>query len=406
MKYYPKILLIMVFLCVGKMNAQPLYIQGGTIYTMTGNPIHNGIIRIEEGKITYVGRRITIPGDAPVLDATGKYITPGFISANSHLGVAPESLFTSAHSQPVTPDYNIIDAVNLQDPGFSEAVLYGITTLNIMPDSPRPLPGVGCLLKTGGRHFQSRVLRRESALEINLVQENRPSRGTRERSLSKEVETMLLIRNFLKQASEIKQTRESMTVPYSDYEITGQMQTLLRAINQEIPVMIYARRPTEIERALSLVEDFGFRPVYVGLEDIDQIWERFQNTSIDLVTGPVIPESTLGAENGITLPLVKQMLDRNFRIQLQTGISDEAGSGSIRDMIYQVTQLLRLGFSLEDALKTITIIPAKMFGVSDRIGTIEVGKDADLNIYSELPLTDQGIPDFVFINGEIVTEAQ
>ena len=385
--------------------AQPeiTYIDGGTIYTMAGEVIENGIVRMEEGKITYVGRRIAIPKDAIVLDATDKYITPGFILAHSTIGI-PEPRSSEISLAPVTPDYRIHDILNLDDPGFAEATMHGITAINTMPRPTRPISGVGVLVKTQGEVFINQVIRKKSALSINLVQKSQAITSERERSLASEVEAIILIRNWLQEASRLQNARENISAGYSDFDIDGHTVNLLKAINHELPTFIYANSPTEIERGISLYEDFNLQVVFVGMNQINKIWDRFTEWKPPIITGPLdlFPQEDWFLP--VTLGRVDTLFQRNFPCHLQVDEFGLYGHGGVRNLVYQAAMLQKIGLSDVEAMQTITTIPAQILGVEDQLGTIEIGKDADLNIFSDQPLTSLALPDLVIIDGRVVNE--
>lgn len=397
----------LLFIWAGVLSGQtePLYIVGGNIITMTGQNLENGLIRIEGGKITYIGRRLSIPNSAMQLDAHGKYITPGFILAHSRLGVVPENPRDTSLAA-ITPGYRVLDQINLDDPGFKEARLHGITTVNVMPYSRRPMPGIGALLKTGGRGFQSRLITDQSALSIFLEKGAREVPAPQERSLASEVEVILKIRSSFQKALDLKRARENLITNASSLDITEHMEVLIRALNQEIPVMIYADTPTEIERGISLNEDFELEPIFVNMRGMTQLWDRLQNEIVNIIPGPLgetnLPEWLSPVEDS----LIPEVLDRRFRVQILVNDFGLEGTGGVRNVVYQAARLQQWEIPTETALATLTVNPAKMLGVIERLGTLEVGKDADLNIFSDPPLSVQSLPDIVIINGEIVTEAQ
>ncbi|HKJ69923.1 MAG TPA: amidohydrolase family protein, partial [bacterium] len=368
--------------------------------------IDNGIIRIESGKITYIGRRLNIPSTALQMDATDKFITPGFIVAHSTIGLSADHFTADSTQDLVTPGYRVIDHLDLADPGFAEASLHGITTVNIMPYSKRPIAGVGVLIKTDGTRFWDRVIDRTSALSIFLIQDQVTSVVERERSLASEVEAILEIRTNLQRALELKQSRDNIAGTPSDEGISGHLEVLLNALNQEIPVMIYARTPTEIERGISLYEDFDLHPIFVNMGLVDQLVERFVGQAIDFIPGPVEQAASQQWMAPVEFGLIGDLFRQKFRTQILVNDFGVEGSGGIRNLLYQAAVLQRLGVSSEEALRSITVYPAEMLGVDDRLGTIEVGKDADLNIFSAPPLEMQTVPDIVIINGEVVTEAR
>lgn len=401
--------LISIVICIlfsaGLIAAQhgDLYIHGGTIYTMAGNPIEDGVIRVEDGKITYVGRRLKIPSEALTLDATGKVITPGFILAFSHLGLTQES---EVKESPITPGYRALDIVNLEDPGFAEARTHGITAVNIMPPDKRPVPGVGVVLKTGGADFRTRIVKNPSALSINLVASYQPYKNFRGIGFSSEVADIIALRSRLNEAKKYRNGKQNGDANNSTSLAELHHSMFLKAINQEIPVMITAESPTEIERGLSLAEDFDFKPIFVGVHSIENLWSRFNAPYKHLVVESSINNSTSSELSPISDEALLQLFERNFHPQIAIDESGYEEAGAVRYYPLQASILQRLGVSLETALKTLTVYPAEMLNLQDKLGTIEVGKDADLIIFNEGPLTIHALPDFVIIDGQIISEGR
>jgi len=383
-----------------------LYIHGGTIYTMAGTPIEDGVIRVEDGKITYVGRRLKIPPDALTLDATDKVITPGFILAFSHLGMNTQQQLIAAKESPITPGYRALDIVNLEDPGFAEARTHGITAVNIMPPDERPVPGVGVVMKTGGDDFKKRIVKNPSALSINLVASYQPYESFRGIGFSSEVADIVALRSRLNEAKKYRNGKLNTGLDNSQSSPELHDSMFLKAINQEIPVMITAESPTEIERGLSLAEDFDFKPIFIGVHSIEKLWSRFNSQFRYLVVESAINNSTTSNFSPVSDDILIQLFKRNFHPQIAIDESGYEGTGAVRYYPLQASILQRLGISLEEALKTLTVYPAEMLELQDKLGTIEVGKDADIIIFNEGPLTIHSLPDFVIINGQIISEGR
>lgn len=383
-----------------------LFISGGTIYTMAGPPIQDGVIRVEHGKITYVGRRLKIPPDVLVVDATGKVITPGFILANTHLGIGKELPPKSANLPPITPGYRALDIIHLDSPGFEEARIHGITSVNIMPPNDRPVPGVGVVMKTGGNDFRKRIVKNPSALSINLVTSYQPFKEFRGVGFSSEVADIVALRSHLSAAEAFRKSLESSQELNDSTRLNLSDKMFLKAINQEIPVMMTAESPTEIERGLSLAEDFDLKPVFVGVNSIDQLISRFRTNYRDLVVESAINTSSESKLPPISDALLTNLFQRNFRVQIAISQTGFEGIGAIRYYPLQAAMLQRLGVSVEQILKTLTVYPAEMLNLQERLGTIEVGKDADLVIFNEGPFTTRSLPDFVIIDGQILSEGR
>lgn len=376
------------------------FIEGGTIFTGTDRIIEDGVIRIEGESITYVGRRLDPPSDALVLEARGKFITPGFIVANTNIGVPPTTVETGAPSEEITPGYRIYDILDADHPGFQEAVEHGITCVNVMPRSYSAMPGVGTLIKTAGSGLKDRVLREVSALSIQLVQEHRRNiQADSPGDLATEVAAIIRIRNSFNVARE----RRTEIQNGGNGTITGHQRMLVTALNQEIPSFIYANSPTEIERGYSLYEDYQLRPVFLHIGRVEEVWERFAGSRMPIITGPL--HATDYSPVGFHIPpeLVQRLRAEGLPVHIQPDAFGEDETGGLRDLQYQAALLQTTGMSWQEALRSITRVPAELLGVDNRIGTIEVGMDADLNIFGSHPLLELTPPDLVVVNGEVIT---
>ncbi|MBD3274533.1 MAG: amidohydrolase family protein [Candidatus Marinimicrobia bacterium] len=385
---------------VQPLSSQPLYIVGGQIITMTGITLNGGIIRVEQDKITYVGRRLSVPQDALVIDAEEKFITPGFILAHSYVGVAPEKQRPNDDFT-ITPGFRVLDALNVQDPIFEVAARHGITSINCMPLSDRVIAGSGILLKSYGLSFWDRIVKEQSALSINLIQQNQDGA---ERTLASEVENILAVRNRLNEAVALKAENESVGKEARTEAVSGHLQVLLKVINQELPVMVYAQEPTEIERGISLVEDFDLHTQFINIPDMNLFTDRFTSNRTAFILEPdaILSRFETGTDTVQNTTLLQNA--RNFRLGLMVDEKASGGSQAIRHLAYFAARLKSLGLTPEEALQTITVNPARMLNVEDRLGTLEVGKDADINIFSDHPMDGNLIPDLVIVDGVVVAE--
>ena len=380
--------------------SEPLYIVGGQIITMTGITLNGGIIRVEQDKITYVGRRLSVPQDALVIDAEEKFITPGFILAHSYAGVAPEEHLPDENFT-VTPDFRVLDALNVQDPIFEVAARHGITSINCMPLSNRVVSGSGTLIKSYGLNFWDRIVKEQSALSINLIQQNQAGA---ERTLASEVENILAVRNRLNEAMELKAENESVGKKTRKDAVSGHLQVLLKVINQELPVMVYAKQPTEIERGISLVEDFDLHAQFVNIPDMNLFTDRITGNRTAFILEPDAILSRYEAVSGAAHQTSLLQNARNFRLSLMVDEKTPGSIQAIRHLAYFAARLKSLGLNPEEALQTITVNPAHMLNVEDQLGTLEVGKDADINIFSKHPMDGNLIPDLVIVDGVVVAE--
>ncbi|MBS1272455.1 MAG: Adenine deaminase [Candidatus Marinimicrobia bacterium] len=142
------------------------------------------------------------------------------------------------------------------------------------------------------------------------------------------------------------------------------------------------------------------------MSQIDELWGRFSSWHPDILTGPLDIYSTGIWLESINMQRADSLFRRNFQFQLQVDQFGRKGLADIKNIMHQTALLQQAGLSQLDALKTITSVPAKILDIEERVGSIEVGKDADLNIFSEPPLEVLSLPDIVMVNGQIVNESR
>lgn len=380
-----RLLFTLFIFCTINVAAQdkPTVFKGATIYPIIGEPIQNGVLVIQHGKIINVGGPQTpIPADAEIKDVTGKIIMPGLIDTHSHLG-GPDG---GDASSPLSPDTRALDAVNPTSDGFKKALAGGITTINIMPGSGLLMSGQTIYVKMrDGKTIEDLLITNEKGLYGGLKMANgtNPMRGiagypgTRAKSAA-------LVRDLFTKAVEYKSKidkagKDSSKMPERDLR----MEPLVEALNGQRIVHFHTHKANDILTAVRLAKEFGFRVVLhhvsEGWKVADEIAKSGFPCSIISID---VPGGKMEAMN-VSLTTGEALAKAGVLIGFHT---DDFITDS-RLFIRSAALMVREGLSKEKALEALTINGAKMLDLSSRVGSLEKGKDADLIILSGDPFS-------------------
>jgi len=390
-----------------------LVIKGGTFLTPEER-IEGGALLIEDGKILEVGKEINIPPDAEVIDAQGKFITPGLIDAHCHTGLFPDGV---GHEQsdgnemtdPVTPHLRAIDAIHPEDMAFDDLRRAGVTTINTGPGSANVVGGQTAIVKTWGRTVEEMLVRAPAAMKMALGENPKRVYGEQKKTPSTRMGNAAVLREWLTKAqnylerweryrrrlAECKAGEKEPEPPERDLRL----EELARVLKGEIPAHIHAHRADDILTALRIADEFGIKKLVLihateGYKVADILAER----GVPCVVGPILFSRRKYELRGMT-PKNPAILSRaGVKVAIQT---DQISA--VKYILFDAALAIREGMDEKEALKAITIYPAEILGVADRVGSLEPGKDADLVILSAHPfeLTKSRV-EVVLIDGKIV----
>lgn len=382
-----------------------LIIKNGLIKTMTGREF-SGNILIEGTKIVALIEDLTmdVPTDAQVIDALGCLVLPGFIDAHCHVGIGEEIYRWEGEdfnemTDPVTPDMRAIDGINPEDEGFRDARLGGVTAVFTVPGSANVIGGTGVVMKTAGRIVDKMIVRDPAGLKIAFGENPKMVYGEQKKMPMTRMGTAALLRQTLVDAQTYKDKLEQgKTDPDKLPERDLGLEVLVRVINREIPLRAHAHRADDIMTAIRIAREFDVDLVIEHCTEGHKIAEELGELGYPAVVGPLL-----------TNRAKVELKDKSFKTP---GVLANAGVKVAIMTDHSVTPIEQLplcaalackaGMDKEDALRAITINSAEILGVSDRIGSLEVGKDADIVIWSEDPLTITARPLYVIIDGKIV----
>lgn len=367
-----------------------LGIINGKIYTMTGLIIENGMIFIEDGKIKDFGENIVFPEGIKIIDAEGKMITPGLIDPHSHLGISEEGIGFEGwdyneYSNPVTPHMRSIDGIYPFDRGLVEAYQGGITTAIVAPGSANAIGGTVSAIKTYGHRVDDMIVKDPVAMKMAFGENIKRVFGSDKKEPMTRMGIMALIRENLYKAREYMELKEEAEKkgekkPAFDMKL----EALIPVLKKEIPAKIHAHRTDDVHTAIRLAKEFDI------------------NLTLDHCTEGHLIAKDLGKEKypvilGPSLSTASKYELRNRSFTTPNELYKEGVPFSIMTdhPVIPAPQITlcaglahRSGLPEIEALKAITVYAAEITGISDRVGTIQDGKDADLVIWTKNPVKD------------------
>ena len=378
----------------------------GKIMTMENAIIESGFIQIENGKITAVGSMEQAPQEEEIIDLQGKAVYPGFIDAHCHMGMAEEGLDFEGDdlnemTDPVTPQLRAVDAINPMNKSFPEAVDAGITTVVTGPGSANAISGQFCAIKTHGRRVDNMLLKEPAAMKFALGENPKKVYNDKSETPMTRMATAALIREELRKAQRYMEDMgkyEEDPEENDPPEFDAKKEALLPVLRRELKAHFHCHRTDDIFTAVRIAAEFELDYVLIHCTEGHLIAEELAEIGAPIVNGPLMCTRTK--------PELANSSDKT------PGILSKAGLKVAICTDYNVQPIwmlpiaagfaVREGMDYNEALKAITINAAEICGIADRVGSIAVGKDADLLVFGEDPLTLAAKPEMVFINGKKV----
>lgn len=383
-----------------------MVIVNGKIFTMAGDPIECGFIRTEGTKIAEVGdMKDYIPvKDEEVLEAAGAGIYPGFIDAHCHIGMWEDSLGFEGDdgnedTDPSTPQLRAIDAINPIERSFKEALEGGVTTVVVAPGSANPIAGRICALKTKGCCIDDMVIKENLAMKFALGENPKLTYHTKGQAPTTRMATAALIREQLAKTRRYMEDKESAAEDedLDEPEFDFKCEALIPLLKREIKAHIHAHRADDICTAMRICKEFEIDYVLIHCTDGHALAPRLAEAHASAVVGPLINSRTKPELAGQTIDN-SAVLSKNG---VKTAICTDHPELPIQYLPLSAGIAVRGGLPYDEALKAITIYPAQICGIDNRVGSIEQGKDADMVFFFGDPLSVYAKPKLVIINGEI-----
>ena len=366
--------------------------------------IENGFIEFDE-KIIKMGDMADFKQNtSDILDAMGKYVFPGLIDAHTHLGMFEDSIGFEGddgneESDPVTPQMRAIDAVNPLDKYFYEAKMAGITTVATGPGSANPVSGQFCAMKTHGSVIDDMIIKAPVAMKLSFGENPKTVyHGKNQQPLTR-MATASLIREYLKKAIDYKNDIDNHQKDPDEYdkpEFDIKLDSLLPLLAGDIHVKAHAHRADDILTALRIAREFNLKITIEHCTEGHLITENLKGIPCNL--GPTLCDRSKPEMKNLTFDTYGVLAKKG----ILTSIITDHPVIPINYLPLCAALAVKNGMSEEDAIKSITINPAIILGVDDRVGSLEAGKDADIVVFSDHPFKLTAVAEHVFIDGKSI----
>jgi imidazolonepropionase-like amidohydrolase len=378
-------------------------IKNAVVMTVTHGNIKNGSIYIKDGKIAAVGENVSAPAGAPVIDAGGKYVTPGIVDSHSHIALDDD---VNEATSPITPHMMMKDAFDYQDKAIYRALAGGVTTSLLLHGSANMIGGQAIVIKHKYGLSRDELLFPNAPRSIKFASGENPKRvyGGRDQLPSTRMGNFAVQREALVQAQDymrewdaynerVKRNDKDATAPKRDLK----MEALADVLRGKLMVQIHCYRADEFLTEIAMAHEFGYkiRAFHHALEAY-KVPEKLAADNIAIATFSDWWGYKQEAWDAIPWNAVMSMR-KGVRVAIKSDSEDYT-----RRLNQEAAKTMRYGGATEEeALKMITLNPAWIVGVDDHVGSIDVGKDADLVIWEGYPLSSYGVPEKVLIDGEI-----
>ena len=384
-----------------------ILIKNGRVLTMAGEPIENGQVLVENGKITAVGENLKAPEGCRVLDAGGGYIMPGIIDAHCHAGLVEdgigfEGMDENEATDPVTPQLRAIDAINPHDRSLREAYESGITCICTGPGSANVIGGTFVVIKTKGERVDNMIVKDPAAMKIAFGENPKRVYSSKKQSPSTRMATAAILRENLFKAveyrnSKLKAEEEGKDAPSFNFKL----ESLIPVLEHKIPLKAHAHRTDDIFTAIRIAREFNLDITLDHCTEGHLIAEELAKEGLPAIVGPSFGHRTKIEVQEKSFETAGVLVRAGMKIALMT----DHPVIPLNYLPMCAGYAVKAGLDEKAAFEAITKNPAEILGIADRVGTLEKGKDADIAVFDGNPLEIKSRAKYVLINGEIVFEA-
>lgn len=413
----PIFILVLILMLAGSANwllaAGNLLIKNATILPVTGPPITGGDVLVINGIIKQIGRNLSAPPGTRIIEAQGKYLIPGIIDTHTHLALSG----TNEGTEAITPEVNMAEVINPDDPAIFTALSGGVTMVHTMHGSANVIGGVNVVLKMKWGQPSEKLVVREAyptlkfALGENVKQSNRtllpgrPQRypATRMGANALIRRELLRARDYMAEWDRYEKLRNSKNPPPDLLPPNKdlRLETLADLLRGKLYARCHAYVATEMVEFLNLAKEFGFK-----VAALEHAWEAYKITDELLAAGVGI---SVFIDSWAYKMEAAEGIAYNASYCTQRGVLVSINSDSserVRRLFNEAGKAVKYGLTPDEALKMVTINAARQLGVDRLVGSIEVGKQADLALFNEHPMSAYTRCDLTIIEGEVYFDRQ
>ncbi|HEY7010560.1 MAG TPA: amidohydrolase [Jatrophihabitantaceae bacterium] len=380
-------------------------ITGGRVVPVASDPVENGTVLIVDGTITAVGTDVEIPDGTQTIDASGKWVLPGFLDAHAHVGVHEEGEGSAGNDTNEMTDPNgarmrALDGINPADIGFEDALSGGVTTVVIKPGSGNPIGGQTVAVKTWGRVVDEMVIMSPCSVKSALGENPKRVYGEKKQLPSTRQGVAAVIRDALTKAQDYKAKREAAAAKGDPFDRDNTYEVLVRVLDGELPWCQHTHRADDIATAVRLADEFGYRLIVNHATEGFLLADLLAERDIPCIVGPMFTTRSKVELRERTLANPGRLANAGVLVALTT----DHPVVPINFLVHQATLAVKEGMTREDALRSLTVNPAQMMGLADRVGALRAGLDGDVVIWDGDPLDVMSRAVQAFVSGVSVYE--
>ena len=382
-----------------------LYIKNGHLKTMAGPDIENGAILIDDnGKIAAVGADVACPEGAQVIDAQGRLVTPGCVDAHCHVGLDNQGMGWEGRDyneivDPITPQMRAIDSINPMDEAFPLGLQGGVTTVCTGPGSANVVGGTFVAIKLAGKRVDKMIVKDPLAMKCAFGENPKRcyGQGSKKAPMTR-MGTAALLRELLFKTRRYMEDKEAGKNPGFDFKL----ESMIPVMKGELPLKAHAHRHDDILTSIRIAKEFGVKLTLDHCTDGALIADELAKEGLPAFVGP-----TFGGKSKI------ELINNSFdtpKVLREAGVDiaiiTDAPVIPIQYLPMCAGLAHNAGLDYEESWKAITSAAAKLTGIGDRVGSLEVGKDGDVVIWTADPMTVLAAESAcTIVDGKIVYQA-
>ncbi|WP_242090920.1 amidohydrolase [Curtobacterium sp. DN_7.5] len=381
-------------------------ITGAHVVPVTSPEFDGGTVVVEDGRITAIGPEVTPPPGLPVVDAAGAWLVPGFVEAHGHVGIHEEANGeagndTNEMTGPNMAGVRAIDAVDIQDEGFRDALAGGVTSIVVKPGSGNPIGGQTVAIKTwGGRTIDEQLISDSVSVKSALGENPKRVYGGKGQTPSTRLGVAKIIRDAFVEAQNYRAARDAAEAKGDPFARDLTKETLVRVLDGELAWDQHTHRHDDIATAIRLAEEFGYRLVVNHGTEAHKIADVLAEKAIPVIYGPLFTSRSKVELRDRGIPNLATIAAAGVRVAITT----DAPVVPINMLVDQATAAVKEGLPWQTALEALTTNPADILGFGGRVGRLEPGYDADLVLWDGDPLAATSRATRVWIEGAQVFE--
>jgi len=383
-----------------------MLIINGKIFTMEGSTIENGYVRTEGKYIEEVGEMSKLrpkQHKEDVLDVRGAWVLPGIIESHCHIGISEEKIGIigddcNEGTTPVTPTLRAVDAVNPMDAAFHDAIEAGITSVMVGPGSANVVGGQFLFMKTHGRCIDEMVVKNPAAMKVAFGENPKTCYGDKDEYPATRMGVAALLRKTLFEACQYKREKEEGRLEKEDFS----MEPWIPVLNKEIPLKAHAHRADDILTAMRIAKEFDVDMTLDHGTESHLIAAYVKEAGFPVIVGPDLTSRSKLEVKNMNFKTNKVLHENDILFSITT----DHPVTMIQYLPLCAGLAVKRGLPMEEGLKAITINAARICQVDDKVGSLKVGKDADIAIFTGNPMEVFTQTLYTIINGEIVYDYQ